>query len=157
MKATYVMDFGAEAYVICSHWLSLELTIWGSCIFSSKSHQVLTCPLLQISRGNDAAQPQRRAPGSSSQGWPRNSWWRGVQFPVCKLSQQPTQRCFCKSGRSLLGIWEPCDSARSNSRCKLMFALVPLFVPQRLLHNSGEGSWEKDKHQQGRQLANWEH
>lgn len=76
IKATYVMDFGTEACINCSHWLSsLQLTIWGSYIFSSKSHQMLMrwVPTLRCwSLEEVMRQPQWWGPGSSSQGWACN-------------------------------------------------------------------------------------
>lgn len=142
--------------------LSLELTIWGSCIFSSKSHQVLTrwvpafrcrspVELMLHSPSDGHLVPHLRAGLVTLGGVECSSLF------VSWASSQPSSasanlgEVCCEFG-SLA-----CDSARSNARSKLMFALVPLFVPQCLLHNSREGSWEKDKHQQGRQLSNQEH
>lgn len=149
------------ALSVLADFLSLELTIWGSYIFSTKSHQVLVrwvpafrcrspVEVMQHSPSDGDLVPHLRAGLVTLDGVECSSLF------VSRASSQP-------SGASA-NLGEVCcefGSLACTLLCQTLslswFALIPLFVPQRLLHNSGEGSWEKDKHQQGRQPSNWEH
>lgn len=155
IKAIYDMDFGTEACINCSHWLSsLELTIWGSYMFSSKSHQMLMrwVPTLHCWSPEEVMQ---HSPSNGDQvpylkaGLVTDSVWL---FLVYRLRQQLSQQCFWKSGRCLLVNLGASLSSLLCQTLGLSWCLLWLHFLFHSVHCVRERR-RQDIHQQGRQLS----